>query len=249
MALERYRALSKEIQEQAPDFATGLQIVDDVVASLQKRGLLPKAKDFLKVKPEAVPEVDLRQQTYDLLPLVREPSEQEKEALEKRGFVFHPIQAKSYAQVVAEDPDYFWPNELRYANARVELRDFTPPVMEVALNPTQVALPDSFDKSRPVQLAMIDKFSQDEIENEFPEAKAIMLPVTAYAQADRAYKQRTNEVLFRKYFARGLDNISEVRAATAGRNDPDLQFSVAGWDAGLGRDVVGAVPAVVFLRK
>lgn len=207
------------------------------------------ARDKSGAKPEAAPKVDLRQQTYDLLPLVREPSAEEKAALEQRGLVFLPVQAKSYAQVVAEDPDYFWPNELQYANEIAELRDFTPPVMEVAFNPTQLALPDSFYKSRPVQLMMIDQFSQEEIEKEFPEAKAIMLPVTAYAQADKAYKQRKDEVLFRTYFARGLDNISEVSAALAGRPAPDRRFYVFAWYADFGRGVVAAVPAVVFIRK
>lgn len=201
------------------------------------------------VKPEATPKIDLRQQTYDLLPLVREPSTEEKAALEQRGLVFLPVQAKSYVQVVAEDPDYFWPNELQYAKERAELRDFTPPVMEVALNVTQLALPDSFNKSRAVQLMMIERYSQEKIEKDFPGAKAIMLPVTAYAQADRAYKQRTREVLFRTYFARGLDNISEVNAASAGRDAPDYQFDVRYWNADLGLDPVGAIPAVVFIRK
>lgn len=220
-----------------------------IVASLQKRGLLPTARDFLKVKPEVAPKIDLRQQTYDLLPLVREPSSEEKASLEKRGLVFLPVQAKSYAQVITEDPDYFWPNELQIANRRVGLRDFTPSVMEVALNPTQLALPDSFGKSRPVQLMMIEQYSQEEIEREFPDAKAIMLHVTAYAQIDRAYKQRTGEILFRIYFARGLDNVSEVNATYAGRIDPDGQFDVGGWYAGDGRGFVGAVPAVVFIRN
>lgn len=193
--------------------------------------------------------IDLRQQTYDLLTLIREPSTKEREALEKKGFVFLPVEAKSYAQVVAEDPDYFWPNELQYANQRAGLRDFTPPVMEIALNPTQLALPGSFNKSRERQLAMIEKYSKGQIELEFQDARAIMLPVTAYAQADRVYKQRTDEVLFRTYFARGLDNISEVNAAFAGRLDPDDQFHVYDWYAAHGHDYVGPVPAVVFLKK
>ena len=54
---------------------------------------------------KAAPKVDLRQQTYDLLHLVRQPTEQEKEVLGRRGIVFLPLETKSYAQVVEEDPE------------------------------------------------------------------------------------------------------------------------------------------------
>lgn len=194
-------------------------------------------------------EVDLRQQTYDLLHLVRAPSEQEKSSFKERGFVFLPVRAKSYAQVVAEDPAYFWPDELQYANERAELRDFTPPVMEIALNPTQLVLPGSFNKSRISQLEMIKAYSRKQIEPEFPDAKAIMLPATAYAQADKVYKGMRDEVLFRTYFARGLDNISEVYAAGAGRSAPVGPFFVDDWPAGACDARVGAVPAVVFISN
>lgn len=55
MALERFNALSEEIQRQAPGFEAGLQIVHDLVASLQERGFLPKESDFLKAQTEAAP--------------------------------------------------------------------------------------------------------------------------------------------------------------------------------------------------
>lgn len=71
MALERYRELSREIHEQAPGFKTGLQIVDDLVASLQKRGLLPKSGDFLKVKPELTPKPEA-EKVYPEIPLDEE---------------------------------------------------------------------------------------------------------------------------------------------------------------------------------
>lgn len=247
MALERYRTLSKEIQEQAPGFEKGLQIVDGLVASLQRRGLLPKAVDFLKVKRETAPKVDLRKQTYDLLTRVIEPSDEEQEALRvKRGLVFLPMTSQSYAQVVAEDPNHFWDKELEYANAIPELRDYTPPIaVEVGLNVAELALPDSFDKPRIVALQMIEEYSQ-KLEADFPGFKAIMLPVTGYARADRAYAERNaDQVLFKKYFAWGLDNISGVLAASAGRLGPDLRFGVDDWDAAHGDSRVGAVPAIV----
>lgn len=211
-------------------------------------GWLKEARDYnAGKKPEAVSKVDLRQQTYDLLPLVRQPSEQEKEALARRGIVFLPLETKSYAQVVAEDPDHFWEDELDYANARPQLRDYVLPVaVEVGFNPAQPALPDSFRKSRPVQLQMIEDCSQ-QLQTEFPDARVIILPSTGYAQADRVYWAKTGIVLIRGFFARALDDLSLVDAAGAGRFAPSGRFSVPGWSAGLGRGYVGAVPAVVFV--
>ncbi len=200
-------------------------------------------------QPEASPRVDLRQQTYELLKKVRHPSDAEKEASEKKGLVFLPLASKALPQVVEKDPDCFWSDDSDYVNSRKELRDFVIPEMVVALNPNQLALPDSFNKSRATQLEMIDTYSKDEIEKEFPDAKAVMLPAVGYAQADIVYKQIAGKVLFRDFFARALDDTSRVNAAFVGRNYPDGKLSVAGWYAGFGIDDIGAVPAVVFIQK
>ena len=93
---------------------------------------------------------------------------------------------------------------------------------------------------------MIEGYSQ-RLQVEFPDARVVMLPSTGYAQGDRAYKVATGEVLFRNYFARALDNLSEVDAAYAGRLDPSRRFFVHTWFADDGLDFVGAVPAVVFV--
>lgn len=212
-------------------------------------GEIPLPNQVVSTQETEAPGVDFHQQTYELMHLVREPSVDEREALEKRkGLVFLPVNAKSLAEFVSENPDHFWSDELEYANSRAELKDYVPPVMEVGLNPTQLALPDSFLKSQAVQLEMIDNYSKY-LEVEFPDARAIMLPVTGYAQADKAYLEKTGQVLFRTYFARALDNTSGVDAAFVGRAHPDDQLLVRGWFADRGLDHVGAVPAVVFLRK
>jgi hypothetical protein len=194
------------------------------------------------------PRVDLRSQTYELLSQVREPSSEEKEALQKIGIKFFHVASKSYAQVVAENPAYFWDKELEYANARPELKDYALPMaVEVGLRrPSELALLGSFGKSRETQLEMINAYSQ-ELQLQFPNIRAIMLPSTGYAQADEAYKAETGEVLFRNYFARALDNLSGVDSAHAGRDDPSYRFFVGGWDRGSGLGSVGAVPAVVFV--
>ncbi len=219
--------------------------------SLKGPETVVSAKQAAVAKGETqIPEPDLRQQTYELLKQVREPSPEEKRDLKEMGFVFLTALPKSFAQVVSEDQDYFWEGELKYAIARAELRDYVPPAITVALNPTRLAIPGSFNKSKDKQLGMIAKYSRDEIEAKFPDAKAVMLPATTYAQADMAYSKVNNgQVLFRDFFARALDNTSEVCSAYVGQYHPGSRFFVYDWDAAHGDDYVGAVPAVVFLRK
>lgn len=197
---------------------------------------------------EQTPAVDFRQQTYEVLSQVREPTPEEKEALKDRGIVFLFVESKSYAQVVREDPDHFWDEELDYTIDKPALRDYVLPVaVEVGLNPDALAMPGGFGESQRVQLEMIERRSQ-ELQQEFPDARVIMLPVTGYAQADRAYKEITGDVLFRNYFARGLDMLSPGYVAIAGRHQPAYRFNVHDWrDCGF--DIVGAVPAVVFVKK
>lgn len=199
---------------------------------------------------ETTPTVDLRQQTYEILSQLREPTPEEKKALKRRGLVFLPVGSKTYTQVVSETPDYFLKDELKYANSFKALREYAMPVAaEVGLKPAELALPNSFRLSQQAQLEMIEALSQA-LQTEFPDARAIMLPVTGYAQADQAYREKTGgEVLFKKYFARGLDMLSETFAAGAGRHDPSERFNVRDWDAHHGASRVGAVPAVVFVQK
>mgnify|MGYP001563500867 FL=1 len=152
--------------------------------------------------------------------------------------------------MVAEDPAHFWHKELEYANSRPELRNFVLPVaVEVGLRPSELALPGSFDKSRETQLTMIEAYSQ-ELQKQFPNIpniRAIMLPSTGYAQADRAYKAQTGEVLFRNYSARALDNLSGVAPAFVGRDLPGGRLYVNGWAVVSDSGIVGGVPAVVFV--
>lgn len=206
-------------------------------------------KPQTEARTEKTTTVDLRLQTYEILSMVREPSAEEKEALKGRGIVFLPADTRTYAQVVAGDPAHFWKDELTYANGKPALRDYALLVAtQVGLNPTELAIPGSFDQPTNAQLEIIKARSQA-LQQEFPDARLIMLPVTAYAQADQAYKQVTGEVLFKNYFARGLDMLSGVDSALAGRGGPSEQFCVDEWDAACGSGLVGAVPAVVFVKN
>lgn len=96
--------------------------VDELEKTRVKFGKRPGFPESLaavgRIRSETAPKVDLRQRTYELLSLVREPSDAEQEALKGRGIKFLPVTSTSYAEVVAEDQAYFWDGELAYANDR-----------------------------------------------------------------------------------------------------------------------------------
>lgn len=217
------------------------KIIKELPRESQTESSAPVAKEAQTPRP------DLRQQTYELLSRVVEPTDKEKRELrEKRGLVFLPMTRQSYAQLVAGDKKHFWDRELEYANARPALRDFVPPVaVEVGLIEAQLALPGSFRKPRLSALQMIEDYSQ-ELLAEFPGFRAIMLPVTGYASADQEYSKRNpGQVLFKNFFAWGLDDLPGSVAANGGRDHPDNRFYVNDWYADDGSGGVGAVPAVV----
>ena len=199
--------------------------------------------------PEAQP--DLRQRTYEFLSKVREPSAQERKSLTDRGFVFLPIEAKTLAQVVTERPDHFWSDELKYIKglSHPDLRTYVPKAMEVAFNPEQLYIPDSFSKTQVKQLEMTEEYSQSNLEKDLPDAKVLMLPATVEAQADIEYFKVTNDPLFRDRFVRALDQTSDSNVAGVGRHLPDCRLHVGAWRAGLGYGNIGAPLAVVFIRK
>lgn len=85
---------------------------------------------------------------------------------------------------------------------------YTPPVaLEVAFNSRRPFLPDGYDKAQPEQLELVEWYSRSEIEPEFPDAKALMLPATVLAQADVAYLAKAGKPLLeaRHHYARALD--------------------------------------------
>lgn len=228
------------------------QAYADIIAGVLKaRGkdiALPKITQAIPSK-ETAPAVDLIKQTYEILTQLREPTPEEKKALEDRGIVFLPLESKTYAQVVEADPPHFWENELKYANGKPALRNYAlPQAAEVGLNPGKPAVPDSFNKSKRLQLEMAETLSQT-LQKEFPDARVIMLPVTGYAQWDHAYKEKTGDVAFKHYFARGLDALSEADSAGAGRYRPSERFNVNAWPAQDGYPYIGLVPAVVFVKS
>src|SRR3989344_2246953 len=65
---------------------------------------------------------DLCRETFDLLGNLGEPTAQEREMLEKQGFIFLRVEAKSLGQVYEENKEYF-----DYVNPSEILRAYIPP--------------------------------------------------------------------------------------------------------------------------
>lgn len=205
---------------------------------------------------EFIPALDevksvLRQRTYELLAMVREPSAKERKLLTDRGFHFLPIEAKTLLQVIGEHPDHFCKDDLKSIDKLPypDLRRYIPKSMEVAFNPNQLYIPDSFGKSQAIQLVKTEEYSQTNLQKELPGAKALIMPATVDAQADIAYFKKTGGVLFRNCFAGTLDQMSDSDATCVGRALPVSPLVINRWDANRGEGNVGAPLAIVFLQK
>lgn len=192
-----------------------------------------------------------RERTYELLTIVREPLPEERKGLEAKGFVFLSVEAKTLAQVVSERPSHFWNGELDYINGRSypDLREYTPLAMSVAYNPDQLFVPDSCSNSQERQLRTTEKYSREEIETQFPDAKALVLPATVSAQADIAYFDRTGKALLGNRCAGALDKSVGSFVVLVSRNLPGRQLDVFDWYAGYSRGGVGVPLALVFLNR
>ena len=194
----------------------------------------------------ALPQLDLRERTYELLSLVRAPNPEERRDLERTGLVFFQIEAQSLKQLGKENSNHFdWGNSLGWLRD-----DNSPPLMVVAIDPEQLFIPDSFAKSQAVQLAMIEERSLAR-QKDFPDAREILLPASALAQLDMAWFKETggSEKLFKTSFAHALDQTADSDVAIVGRYDPRRKLSIVNWGDGSVYDDVGVLLAVVFLRE
>lgn len=132
-------------------WAEGIQAMNERADELQREGKLPiEWPTQASAKESQAPKVDLRLQTLEFLSTntFREPTAQEKKILAPRGYdIFLSAEAKTLYAVVDENKDHFWSGELDYVNARPNLRDYTPPVLTVALRSKELFLKNSFSKS------------------------------------------------------------------------------------------------------
>ena len=251
---EQFRTLADYLEKVGKK--QGAQLTRDLAQSLLNADLITKnlpvrivdedGKTQAEVSRSSEALRDLRKETFDLLAIIREPTAEERQEIEKRDGVFLPVEAKSLETVYSENSEYF-----RYVNPSESLRSYTPPqAFEVAIFPNKLKIPRSNNKSQENQLRLTEDYSKEQIEPEFPEAKAIMLPATGLVQIDIGYQKRNNgKVLIPDFWVRALDTTVDSYVARVGRFHPDYGLGVHYWDAGHGDPHVWALPAVVFLRK
>lgn len=236
----------RRIKKETPEFSDGAEILASVVKTLKKQGRLPNRLPEQTKAESAEKPRDLVQETFNLLGNLREPIAEEREVFEQKGYVFITIEAKPLGEVLDENEEYFG-----FVDPSKNLSSYTPPqTFGVAINPNKLRIERSNNSSQAQQLRMIEEHLQKEIKSIVPDAKAIMLPATGYAQADIQFqKENDGKKLLPDFYARALDTTVGSNVADVGRPDPDDQLDVYDWGADDGADYVWAVPALVFLRK
>lgn len=262
MGYEHIQSLLAEEVDKATKVPDNKRV--EVLISLTRKATEANEKGLFAVQERAgrkyaltIP--DLLERTYQLLSLVRDPLASEQEAYEKRGYVFFPIEAKTFLEVVLEKPTNFQDRQLEFINncPYQDLITVAPSrSVLVGFNPKKLFLPNSFNQPLVAQLEKTKETSSWEIEiRRFPDVYALMLPATFYAQADIAYLQKTGVPLFRDRFARALDTTSidqvtsKVQVASVGRFKLGDPLQVNEWVAEYGDEFSGAACGLVFLDK
>ncbi len=243
MTAERAQEALTKILESTPEGHQDRRFLSGLLEATVGYNLISQPPAELE-KPAEVHR-NLVKETFDLLGNLRGPTNGEREIFVREGFVFLTVEAKSLGQFVEENAEYFG-----HVNPSAGLRAYTPPQnFEIAINYKQVRVPQSNNSSQEEQLRMIEEYSKDKIEKLIPSARAIMLPATAYAQADFAFQKIPDSQLLTDFWARALDTTVESSVAHVGRGHPDGPLGVGGWCRDDGFHLVWAVPAVVFPRK
>lgn len=149
-----------------------------------------------------------------------ETQERRREALRKEGYTFFlKIKPKSFAQLVEENPNYFEgePLFLKWRPSGIKSLilkfpswvKFIPQEVELAINPSQLFLPDSNGDSQGTQMKMIKAHGVElRKRNPYLEGVRFEMPhASVVAQLDRAYQEANNgEKLLKDCMVRTLDN-------------------------------------------
>lgn len=194
----------------------------------------------------------LRKQTYDLLSIVRPPTDEERAELiraqrrfQQFGNVrFFRVETKSVAELIAERPEYFG-----HVTSDHNLRSYVPPAMEFAsldgLNGARAEKPEIQFKFVAARSARLQQLG-------LPEARAVILPSAALVQRDIQIAQRTGRV--GADYRRALEELPNSRvygAAAVGRRDINDRLDVFDANSTLGANPEGglwASPVVIFIR-
>ena len=171
-------------------------------------------------------------------------SKEQKEALEKQGFVIYGLTGQSIKTLRDAGRKFWstWHKELPDFEALGSMHS------EVAINPNKPFLPKSNNKTLAQQEDMVGKYSA-EVAKKVPGVKAIIGQAPDYVELAFAHLDSTKEYLFGAKdnydYARTKTPTSSSGVADVGDFRADVGLGVNDWDAGHGDGIVHAAPLVV----
>ena len=204
------------------------QAYADIISGVRKA----RGKDVAFPKSEVVPAE------------VRRFSDEVRTALEKGGYKIHTLTGQSIASL-RKTGRSFWTT---WHKDNPQLEALTSMQSEVAVNPDQLFLPKSNNKTLPQQEKMISQFSQ-KLGKRILGVEAIMGGAADYVDLAFAHLDATGDRLFSKEhnynYARTNTPTAAGQVASVGFFDSAFGLSVGYWHGVHGRSDVFAAPLVV----
>ncbi|MDO8620920.1 MAG: hypothetical protein Q7R31_01430 [Candidatus Levybacteria bacterium] len=171
-------------------------------------------------------------------------SQEQREALEKQGFVSYGLTGQSI-KALRDSGHKFWSD---WHKSLPDFEALGSMHSEVAINPSKLFLPKSNNKTLAQQEEMVSKFSE-ELGKKVKGVKAIIGQAPDYVELAFAHLDATKEYLFGAKdnydYARTKTPTGGSYVASVGRFIAADGLGVGSWDAGYGYGGVHAAPLVV----
>lgn len=117
-------------------------------------------------------------------------SEEAKEALKKKGYIIYELTGQS-VKSFRDKGKKFWSSW----HQNTKLEDLTSMLCEIAINPNQLFLPNSNNKTFSQQVKLVSDFS-DKLDKEVEGVKAIIGEIPDYVELAFQHLNKTGEYLF-----------------------------------------------------
>lgn len=133
------------------------------------------------------------------------------------------------------------------------MRAIIPPQMEVAINPNNLRIINSNDKTTNDQIRMLEK-EEAALKAKLPQEVRDLISIrlqnaSVLAQVADGYQRKTGKVLFAGWFGRTDDQTVPGDGIAVGRYTPTSELDVSVWGRGVGFNNVFAVLMVVLPRR
>lgn len=133
------------------------------------------------------------------------------------------------------------------------MRAIIPPQMEVAINPNNLRIINSNDKTTNDQIRMLEK-EEVALKAKLPQEVRDLISIrlqnaSVLAQVDDGYQRKTGKVLFSDWSGRADDQTVPGDGITVGRYLPTGGLNIVVWGRGVGFSDVFVVPMVVLPRR